>query len=126
MINKLLSTIDNILNLSKPPLSPIPPSVLLIGANKRPGLIASEIVSNIISRKGEVGIITQDDVTNSITNGMELIRVEEILNALITNAKIEVVIPMGVPIQGVGSNAGGPVTVIGTTMAPAVGYGIIR
>lgn len=126
MINKLLNSIDKVLSLSKPPLSPIPAVLLLTGTANRSGLIASEIVSNIISRKGEAGITTQDDVNTTITNGMELIRVEELIKALITNAKIEVVIPMGVPIQGTGSNAGGPVTVIGTTIAPAVGYGVIR
>lgn len=57
---------------------------------------------------------------------METIRVEEIVNALLTKAKIEVAIPPGTTVQASGGNAGGPIIVIGTTLTLSKGEGIIR
>ena len=57
---------------------------------------------------------------------MEQIRVEEIINALLTKSKIEVAIPPGTTIQASGGNAGGPIVVVGTTLTISKGEGIIR
>jgi len=110
------------------PLPPITKEEILIGAKFREGLSAIDIASKIIERKKEVGI----DIgplpsgAENIELKMETIRVEEILNALITKAKIEVAIPPGTKITATGANAGGPVQVIGSTISISKGEGIIR
>lgn len=110
------------------PLSPITKEEILVGSKFREGLSAIDIASKIIERKKEVGI----DIgplpsgAENIELKMETIRVEEILNALITKAKIEVAIPPGTKITATGANAGGPVQVIGTTISISKGEGIIR
>lgn len=110
------------------PLPPITKEEILIGSKFREGLSAIDIASKIIERKKEVGI----DIgplpsgAENIELKMETIRVEEILNALITKAKIEVAIPPGTKITATGANAGGPVQVIGTTISISKGEGIIR
>jgi hypothetical protein len=58
---------------------------------------------------------------------MELIRIEEIINAIQTEAKIEIAILPGVGIAGVGfGNLGAPVFIQGVTTAIASGKGVIR
>jgi siroheme synthase len=58
---------------------------------------------------------------------MELIRVQEIINALLTEAKIEIAIPPGVAVATVGvGNLGAPVVSQGATTNIAVGSGVIR
>ena len=58
---------------------------------------------------------------------MELIRIQEIMNALLNEAKIEVVIPPGVSVTTVGvGNLGIPVISNGVTTNMAIGSGVIR
>lgn len=57
---------------------------------------------------------------------METIRVEEIINALITKMKVEVAIPPGIPITATGGNAGGPIVVQGVTTNSAKGEGVVQ
>ena len=58
---------------------------------------------------------------------MELIRVEEIVNALLNNARVDVVILPGISVTSVGvGNLGGPVISQGYTYTNGVGSGIIR
>lgn len=113
----------------KPPVSPLPPPLLLIGGTQRPGVTASEIASRIISRQSEAGLIVGDvfeDGPNT-AEAMELIRIEEIINSLLTEAKIEIVIPPGVQVMTTGTgNLGAPVISMGATTNIAVGYGVIR
>lgn len=113
----------------KPPVSPLPPPLLLIGGTQRPGITSSEIASRIISRQSEAGLIVGDvfeDGPNT-AEAMELIRIEEIINSLLTEAKIEIVIPPGVQVMTTGTgNLGAPVISMGATTNIAVGYGVIR
>ena len=57
---------------------------------------------------------------------MERIRIEEIVNAIITEMRIDVTVPSGVPIQATGGNAGGPIVVVGSTILDIPAYGIAR
>ena len=57
---------------------------------------------------------------------MERIRVEEIVKALVTDARITVTINPGQTINGTGGNVGGPVTVIGQTLTLGKGTGLIQ
>jgi len=134
MATNLLGTIQTVAgifkNLFKPPipLQPISKEEILIGSKFRTGLSSIDIASKIVERKKEIGIGIGDlpSGTKNIDLQMEQIRVEEIINALLTKSKIEVAIPPGTTIQGQGANAGGPIVVLGTTLTISKGEGIIR
>lgn len=128
-ISSVLNIILSAFSIPKAPVTPLPPPLLLAGANLRPGVTSSSIASRIISRQSEAGMVVGDvfgDGPNT-AEAMELIRVEEIINALLTEAKIEVVIPPGVAVTTIGvGNLGAPVLSQGTTTSIAVGSGVIR
>ncbi len=128
-ISGLMKVILSAFNIPKTPLTPLPPPLLLIGANLRPGVTASEIAARIISRQSEAGLVVGDvfgDGPNR-NEAMELIRIEEIINSLLTEAKIEIVIPPGVAVTTIGiGNLGAPVLSQGATTNIAVGQGVLR
>lgn len=129
--NFTVTTIKNIFKgLFKPPkpLKPITKEEILIGSKFREGLSAIDIASKIVERKKEigVGIGALPSGGENIDLQMEVIRVEEILNALLTKAKVEVAIPAGTLVKAEGGNAGGPIVVVGTTINSSKGEGIIR
>ena len=110
------------------PAPVIPPPTILLGAPLRPGLSASLIASKIIARQAEAGAPAGvlPSGNENIAELMEIIRIEEIINALLTDARIDIAIPMGIPVQALGGNAGGPVTAIGATTGIGTGTGLIR
>ena len=134
MANGLITSIEAIAGIFKnlftpaTPLQPITKEEILIGTKFREGLSAIDIASKIIERKKEVGIGigALPSGAENIELKMETIRVEEIVNALLTKAKIEVAIPPGTVIQASGGNAGGPIFVVGSTVTISKGEGIIR
>jgi hypothetical protein len=72
-----------------------------------------------------VGDVFADGPNKS--EAMELIRIEEIINAIQTEAKIEIAIAPGVGVQAIGvGNLGAPVVVQGFTTTIASGVGVIR
>lgn len=131
-----ISTLSGVLNLiltafSLPdePVTPLPPPLIMIGSQLRPGLSAQAIASRIISRQSQsgrqVGDVFADGPNNEET--MELIRIEEIVNALLNDSVVNVVIPPGVSVFTVGpGNLGAPVVSQGFTTTMGVGNGIIR
>ena len=127
-IKKILSIISGAFNTPQAPISPLPAPLLMVGANQRTGLSAQAIASRIISRQGEAGCVvgTNIDGSPNIAEAMEVIRVEEIIQALITEAKIEIVLPPGLTISAIGANAGGPIVVNGATIMFGIGSGVIR
>lgn len=127
-ITKVLDILKSAFSFAREPLTPLPPQLLLTGANLRPGLSAIEIASRIISRQSEAGAPVGNVFADgqNISEKMELIRVQEIINALLLEAKIEIVIPPGIQVTAVGANAGGPIVVQGTTTNIAAGSGVIR
>jgi len=128
-IKSVIDIISATFKISKPPIQPLPPPLLLIGGVRRAGITASEIASRIIARQSEAGLIVGDvfeDGPNT-AESMELIRIQEIIDSLLTEAKIEIVIPPGIQVMTVGSgNLGAPVVSKGATTNIAVGYGVIR
>jgi hypothetical protein len=134
MSKTLLTTIQSIAGLFKNsfkvpiPLKSIPTEVILVGSSFREGLSAIDIASKIIERKKEIGINIEPlpSGAQNIDLQMEVIRIEEIINALLTKSKIEVAIPPGTLITATGGNAGGPIVVQGATISITKGVGIIR
>jgi len=128
-ISGILSIINSAFAIPNTPVTPLPPPLLVTGANLRSGITAGEIASRIISRQSEAGLVVGDvfgDGPNT-AQAMELIRIEEIVNALLTEAKIEIAIPPGISVTTIGiGNLGVPVISNGVTTNIAVGSGVIR
>lgn len=128
-IGNILKIIDAAFAIPDEPLTPIPPPLLLIGGVLRTGLSADDIAAKIISRQSEAGLLVGNafaDGGNSIEQ-MELIRIQEIINAIMLKAKVEVVVPLGIAVSTVGvGNLGAPVISFGSTTSIGTGYGIIR
>lgn len=128
-INSVLNLILAAFKIPKPPIEPLPPPLLLTGGQLRPGVTATEIASRIISRQSAAGAVVGDVFADgdNVAEAMELIRVQEIIDAILTEAKIEVIIPPGVPVTTIGiGNLGAPVVSNGTTTSFASGWGVLR
>lgn len=98
-------------------LIPLNKEEILLGVQFREGLSAIDVASKIIERKKEIGIDIGPLPSGSenIDLKMEVIRIEEIINAIKTKMKVEAAFPPGVPITATGGNAGGPIVVQGVT-----------
>jgi len=110
--------------LSLPKLSI--PQILM--AKLRPGLVAEIITSSIVSRFEEAGIPT-GPLADGAPNVMEAfvkVFVEEFVDAIHNDLRIDLVTDPGATISAMGANAGGPVASVGATVAPHTGIGIAR
>ncbi len=128
-LNNILNVVKNAFKTKRKPLKPLPPPIVMTGSNIRPGLSAKEIASRIIARQSEAGAPVGDifSESNNINEMMEVIRVQEIINALLLEAKIEIVVPPGVQISSIGvGNSGAPVYSQGSTINMGIGQGVIR
>lgn len=119
-IKSIILAIKGVFITANPPLEPLPAPLIILGTKLRPGLNSRVIAARIISRQSEAGAPQGllSDGSRNIAEAMEVIRVEEILNALLTEAKIEIAVPPGIAV----STAGGP----GVTTDIISGNGIIR
>ena len=127
-INNIFKIISKILDGTRTPPPEIPSLLLLAGAKLRPGLSPILISSRIISRQSEVGapVGVLPSGGDNISEAMELIRVEEIINAILTEARVDIAINPGILLTGAGANTGGPVVIKGATTSVGSGRGIIR
>ena len=128
-IKEVLSAIGGAFSLGNVPLTPLPPPLLLTGGLLRPGMSTSKLAARIISRQSEAGapVGALPDGSQSVAEAMEVIRVEEIINMLRTEAKVEVVIAPGVTVQTIGvGNLGIPVVSQGTIAGIGIGQGVVR
>lgn len=127
-INGILNLILGLFSTSEPPIEPLPPPLIMVGAKLRPGISAQGIASEVISKQSDAGRVVGNVFADgpNVEEAMELIRVQQVVNAILNEAKVEVVIPPGVAVTTVGGNAGGPVVSQGFTTAMAIGDGIIR
>lgn len=129
-IDDIVNNFNKILSMGSigtPP--PIPTILILTGIPSRTGLSAIRIATNINARKGEAGLPIGNlpSGRKSPDEIMEIIRAEEYLKELQQNAIITVAIPAGVTITGSGISAlGGPVSIFGSTIKIAKGYGVIQ
>lgn len=109
-------------------LIPLNKEEILIGVKFREGLSSIDLASRIIERKKALGIDIGPLPSGSenIDLMMEVIRIEEIVNAIKTKMKIEAAFPPGVPITASGGNAGGPIVVNGTTIVSVKVEGVAQ
>jgi len=129
-INDVLNVILCAFDIPEEPVKPLPPPLILTGSYLRPGLSAEGIAKIIISRQAkdagrQIGDVFADG--SNVEERMEVIRVEEIINALLNDAVVNVVIPPGVSVTTVGvGNLGAAVISQGVTTTMGIGNGIIR
>lgn len=128
-ISGVLKLVLAAFSLPNKPVTKLPPALIIAGGKLRPGLSVDAIAARIISRQSEAGLLV-GDVFGDGPNGneaMELIRIEEIVNALHTEAVVNVAIAPGVQVNTIGvGNLGAPVVSQGMTTSIASGDGIIR
>mgnify|MGYP006284375795 FL=1 len=128
-IESVIQGFDKILKLSSiggPPTVPTP--LILVGVPRRSGLSPTKIASKIIARKTEAGLPVGALPSGSVNPDeiMERIRIEEIVKALQQDAVITVGLPPGITVQAAGISPTGPVTVVGSSILPFKGYGVIQ
>jgi len=127
-INGVLNLLLSAFSIPQPPVEPLPPPLIMIGAKLRPGISAQSIASDIISKQSNAGRVVGNVFADgpNVEEAMELIRVQQIVNCILNEAKVDVVIPPGISVTSVGANASGPVISQGFTTNMAIGDGIIR
>lgn len=128
-ISGVLNLILSAFSIPDEPVAPLPPPLIMVGAKLRPGVSAQAVASRIISRQSEAGRQVGDVFADGPNNeeAMELIRIEEIINAILTESKVDVVIPPGISVTTIGvGNLGAPVVSQGVTTTMGIGDGIIR
>lgn len=131
-LNSITSVVDVVLaafKTIKTPVTPLPPQLIMLGGNLRPGMSASDLASKVISRASEAGKQVGDVFADgpNVDEAMEVIRMQELIDSLLNDAKVDVVIPPGISVTTLGvGNAGLPVISQGVTTIPAIGNGIIR
>lgn len=127
IIQKLSSFIQNKLSI---PLIPIPAIMLICSTIKRPGMSSLLISARTINRLGsEVGVPigVNIDGTPNLMNQMCYVIIDEIVNAMKLDGKVEIAIPPGgITSLGFGANSGGMVSVTSTNIRPVSGSGIMR
>ena len=127
-MNGILNLILSAFQIPETPVEPLPPPLVMVGDKLRHGLLAQPIASEIISKQSDAGRVVGNVFADgpNVEEAMELIRIQEIINAILTQSKVEVVIPPGISVIAAGGNAGGPVVCLGVTTSKAIGDGIIR
>lgn len=128
-ISSIISSITDVLSNVKTPAQEVPTELLLTGAIIRPGLSPSDIASKIIERQAEAGAHFGDmpDGSANVMEAMWRIAIEEIVNGIIVDSKVDIVIPpYGISITSSGANAGGPMVSVGTNNLPVHGIGTLR
>ena len=128
-INGVLNTVLSAFSIPQTPVEPLPPPLIMVGAKLRPGLSAQSIASEIISKQPNSGRVVGDVFADgpNVEEAMEVIRVQAIIDAILNEAKVDVVIPPGVSVSTVGvGNLGAPVVSQGATTSMGIGDGIIR
>jgi hypothetical protein len=127
-ISGVLNVILAAFTIPEEPIASLPPPLIIVGAKLRPGVSAKSIASKIISRQSQSGRQVGDVFADGPNNeeAMELIRIEEIINALLNESVINVAIPPGISVTVTGGNAGGPFIAQGFTTTIATGNGIHR
>jgi|TARA_R110000851_G_scaffold85152_1_gene185276 hypothetical protein len=97
-------------------------------AKARPGLNSQLLASSIVSRFNEAGIPTGvlADGTPNVFEAFVKVMCEEVVDHIQDQMRVDVVLDPGALLNANGANAGGPVVVVGATIAPHTGIGVAR
>lgn len=127
-ISGIINIILSLFKLPDPPIEPLPPPLIMVGASLRPGMSSKAIASRIISRQSEAGLPVGDVFADgdNTSEAMLAIQVDEVINSILNESVVNVVIPPGTAVTAVGANLGGPVVVQGFTTNMGIGNGIMR
>ena len=128
-ISEVIKLIQGAFQAPQPPVTPLPPPLVVTGGSLRSGFSSKEVAARIISKQSDAGAPTGDlpSGAENVSEKMEVIRIEEIKKALLNECVVDVVIPPGVPVMAIGiGNLGGPIISQGATTSFAIGKGIIR
>lgn len=128
-LNKIVNSINKLLETVRVPAIPIPAILLLCSVFRRPGLSAMLIASRVIRRQSEFGAPTGalPDGSDNKMNALIYVMAEEVVREVQKSCLIEGVVPSGgIMITGFGANAGGPMTVTGFNTMPVKVTGLAR
>lgn len=119
------SILNGLLNLFKVPKSlpqTIPPQ-LILASKSRPGLSPSLLASRVIQRQSEAGLNVGPLPSGKESSAeiMERIRMEEIVNAITTEMRIDIAVTPGG--QSVVSGTAGPIPVVGNAIKASIDGG---
>lgn len=125
-IGNILKILQSIFSIMKQPADTIPPPLLFLGAKLRPGLSARDMAARVISRFSESDAVNGEifQEGNNVMTALMVITMEEVVNAIQTEAKVSVVIdPGAMIITSSGANAAGIVLSSGTNTNITAGAG---
>ena len=129
-IGNILKILQSVFNLMKQPADIIPPPLLLIGAKIRPGLSARDMAARVISRFSESDAVNGEifQEGNNVMTALMVITMEEIVNAIQTEAKVTTIIdPGSIIVKSVGTTLGVfPTQVEGTNINFPTTNGVIQ
>ncbi len=100
----------------------------LLTSKTRAGLSAEILTSSITSRFSEIGIPTGplEENTPNVMESLIKIIMEELVDAIQNDMRIDVAVDQGIILQASGANSGGPVASVGSSIAPHTGVGVAR
>jgi hypothetical protein len=129
-MSSILKILLSAFSMMKQPADTLPPPLVFIGAKIRPGLSARDMASRVISRFSESDAISGEifQEGNNVMTALEVIRMEEVVNAIQTEMKITSTIDPGailVQTNGVGF-AGFPVASLGTNVMLVPSNGVAQ
>ena len=128
-MSSILQIVKAAFIIPQDPVTPLPPPLIMIGGSLRTGMSSKQIASWVISRQSEAGAPVGDiwgDGENPM-EGMISIMCKELVNSIQTEAKVDIVVPPGISLTGVGAgNFGAPVIIQGYTTNYKEANGIIR
>lgn len=126
IMSTMCSLVSNALESFRTPATILPGPITYMGCVSKPGVSPMLVASKIISRQSEAGAPYGPlaDGSANVSEAMEAIRVEELINAVHFDGQVQVSIPPGaIQFFGGGANGGGPVTVTGTNINFVTGVG---
>lgn len=129
-IENITNSIRNLFtNTLQKPANIIPAIVMLCSLVRRPGLSSIISLGNICKNLAEEGIPTEplpDGTPNLMVKFANAVT-KEIYRSLKEDANIQIAIgPGALNIVATGANSGGPVTCVGSNVAPGSGVGLLQ
>jgi len=128
-ISKVLNLLLSAFNLPRKPAPKIPPFLLLIGAELRPGMSGRELAANIISKMESEAGIPMGDIFGDGPNAVKsliLLQANESVKHIKTKARVSSVIkPGSVQVTVVGANAAGTLVASGSNTSITENSGIM-